>query len=166
MNTEKNKNENLEENIAFLDSVMDKATRIILHFDNQSNILIGISVAISAFAISNIGTDKISFMTLAVFSIIATVVALYAVHPPRFMRKKGQEESLLYNRKIISYEYFSDYTKEILSIVDDRDAIITEYTKEIYNIYKYHYKPKRFLFKVSRNFLVAGILLFFILFIL
>ena len=149
----------IENSIIFLNSVMGKATGIILHFDTQTNILIGISTAISAFAISNIKDGTAVFSTLAFFSIISVAIGLYAVHPPKFLRKKGQRESLLYNRKISSFEDSKEYAQEIKKTINNKDSIIEEYSNEIYNIYKYHYRPKRVLFKISRDFLIAGILI-------
>ena len=170
MNTEIDKEipsgKEIENNISFLDSAIDKATSIILHFDNQSNILIGISVAISAFAVTHIDEQKLAFSVLALFSSVATVFGLYAIHPPRYLRKKGQDESLLYNKKIISFKKSEDYTQSILEIIDSKDKLIEQYTKEIYNIYKYHYRPKRELFKWARNILVSGIVISVILYIL
>lgn len=155
---EKASDSEIENSIIFLNSVMGKATGIILHFDTQTNILIGISTAISAFAISNIKDGPAIFSILAFFSIISVAVGLYAVHPPKFLRKKGQHESLLYNRKISGFRDSKEYAEEIKKIIDNKEAIIEEYSNEIYNIYKYHYSPKRVLFKISRNFLIAGIL--------
>jgi len=155
----KSDGQEIENSMVFMNSVMSKATGIILHFDTQTNILIGISTAISAFAISNIKSGSSVFSTLAFFSIISVAIGLYAVHPPKFLRKKGQRESLLYNRKIAGFNDSKEYATEIKKIIDDKDALIEEYSNEIYNIYKYHYRPKRVLFKISRDFLIAGILI-------
>lgn len=148
----------IENNLVFLNGVLGKATDVILHFDIQTNILIGISTAISAFAVTNIKNDGAVFSVLAVFSIISVVFGLYAVHPPKFLRKKGQRESLLYNKKISKFKNSTEYAKELKKIIDDKNSLIDEYSNEIYNIYKYHYRPKRSLFKISRNFLIIGIL--------
>lgn len=148
----------IENNLSFLNGILNKATEVILHFDIQTNILIGISTAISAFAVSNIKNNQMVFSMLAIFFIISVVFGLYAVHPPKFLRKKGQHESLLYNRKISSFKDSNEYAKELKKIIDNKNALIDEYSNEIFNIYKYHYRPKRSLFKISRNFLVIGIL--------
>jgi hypothetical protein len=157
--SKKDRDSEIENSIIFLNSIMGKATGIILHFDTQTNILIGISTAISAFAISNIKDGSAIFSTLAFFSIISLAIGLYAVHPPKFLRKKGQRESLLYNRKISGFKDSREYAEEIKKTIDNKDSIIEEYSNEIYNIYKYHYRPKRVLFKISRDFLIAGILI-------
>jgi hypothetical protein len=148
----------IENNLVFLNGVLGKATEVILHFDIQTNILIGISTAISAFAVTNIKNNGVVFSMLAIFSIISVVFGLYAVHPPKFLRKKGQRESLLYNKKISDFKNSTEYANELKKIIDDKDSLIDEYSNEIYNIYKYHYRPKRSLFKISRNFLIIGIL--------
>ena len=148
----------IESNLVFLNGILGKATEVILHFDIQTNILIGISTAISAFAVSNIKNNEVVFSVLAMFSIMSVIFGLYAVHPPKSLRKKGQHESLLYNKKISNFKNSNEYAKELKKIIDDKNALIDEYGNEIYNIYKYHYRPKRYLFKISRNFLIVGII--------
>lgn len=148
----------IESNLAFLNGILSKATEVILHFDIQTNILIGISTAISAFAVSNIKNNEVVFSVLSVFSIISVVFGLYAVHPPKFLRKRGQRESLLYNKKISNFKNSTEYSKELKKVIDDKNSLIDEYSNEIFNIYKYHYRPKRYLFKISRNFLIIGII--------
>jgi len=51
-------------------------------------------------------------------------------------------------------------------LVGDIPAITKEYAKEIYNMSRYYYKPKRLLFKVTRNIFVAGVLASLLTFLL
>ncbi len=94
---------------------------------------------------------------------ISALVALFAVHPPRFMRKRGQKESLLYNKNISSFSSFKEYAQEIKKVTTDKDAMIEQYAIEIYNLARYYYNPKRKLFHLSRNILIIGFILFMIL---
>ncbi|PIZ89303.1 MAG: hypothetical protein COX90_00025 [Candidatus Nealsonbacteria bacterium CG_4_10_14_0_2_um_filter_38_17] len=112
------------------------------------------------------GEISLPFLTLALFSIISTFVGLFAIHPFRFMRKRGQEESLMYNKEIISFPSFLEYAQELKRITNDKEAIINQYAKEIYNICKYYYRPKRELFHLARRIFIIGFALSSLFFII
>lgn len=148
--------------IHFLDSILTKASGFVHHFDAQTSILVGISSVVFFFVISrSVGLEQISvpFIVLGVFSGLSTIVSLYAMHPPSVMRKKRQEESLLYNKKVVSFPSEAEYQQALYEIMHDHKKLLHQYTLEIYNLYKYYYRPKRTLFIVARNTLLIGILL-------
>lgn len=151
----------LEATIAFLDSIKNQSTNLIMHFDTQTNILIGIGTAVAAISISNLGNENSFwiFTILGIFSALSVIVGLYAIRPPKTMRKQGQRESLFYNKKIASYSTSKEYAQELKHTLNDRDELINQYSAEVYNVYKYYYRPKRTLFNISRNLLVLGIVL-------
>ncbi len=152
----------LEDNSAmlrFFEGVLNRAAAFVKHFDAQTNILIGIDVAVVGFSISGIskGENVLTFSVLAIFGVLSVFCALYAIHPPKFMRKKGQEESLFYNKKICSFKSSKEYSESVKEMLLNKDMLIEGYSTEIYNIYKYFYRPKRKLFKISRDLLLFGI---------
>lgn len=155
-----------ENTLLLLNAMLDKLITVITHFDVQTNIIIGISIAISALATSKINDpiNGVAFMILGLFSIAATIIGLYAIHPPKFMRKKGQGESILYHRKITSYSSAEEYARG-LAAMSNKETILKEYSLEIFNTYKYLYRPKRDLFNIARNVLVLGIIVSLIVYI-
>ena len=149
----------LENTLTLLDSILQKATSTMIHFDTQTNILIGITIAISALALSHIDNEQNSlvFIVMSFFSMLSTFICLYAVHPPKRMTKRGQKESLFYNKNIIEFGTPAVYAKELNILSHSKDKIIEQYALDIYNIYKYHCGPKRRLFNIGRNVLFFGI---------
>lgn len=147
--------------IRALTGIMEKATSFVRQFDTQANILIGISSGFALLSFSMM-QNKIAFKPFAVlgfFSVLSVFAGLYSVHPPRFMRKKRQQESLLYNKKIGGFPSHAEYGEELIKMFEDRNRFVQEYALEIYNLYKYYYRPKRQLFTISRNLLIVGIVL-------
>ena len=154
-----------EVSIIFLGQIMGKATDFVRHFDYQTNILVGIGTAVTAFSITNLNSANGIFYILGSFSLISVLVGLFAIHPPMFMRKRQQKESLFYNKKICKFDSPDQYAVEIKKILENKDDMINEYCIEIRNLYKYYYQPKRKLFKISRNLLFAGISISSLLFL-
>lgn len=145
--------------VRLLATLLERANTTAQHLDSQTNILIGLSSAIFIFAASRfqIGDQNSIWLPLTFFAAISALISLLAIHPPRFMRKKGQKESLLYNKKIIELSV-EEYGTKLGAISTDREALIENYSTEIYNLYKYYYRPKRRLFNLARNVLFAGVI--------
>lgn len=152
---------NFGASIHFLRSILDKATSFSEHLDTQLNILIGVSVAIFAFTATKFGINREAslFDVIGFFSAASATVALLAVHPPKFMRKRGQAESLMYNKRIIEFESPLDYQSALIEVMRNNEHIIQQYASETYNLYKYYYRPKRRLYKIARNLLMLGVIL-------
>lgn len=167
-NKTKSKPVSAEVTFFFLSSVLQKAENFARHMDNQTNVLVGLSSGLFILSVSQIKAENMAFfvplLVLAIFSLFAALVAVFALIPPKFMRKKGQKESLLYNKEIVSFNLSEQYKKELKKVCLDLNKIIDEYSLEIYNICRYYYRPKRRLFKLSRLFLCSGISIsFFVL---
>lgn len=161
-----NPEHNLTAAVNLLASILQKGVEFTRHIDTQSNILISICLAILIFTVTRFQSGDKTFLILSIFSTLATLTAFFAIHPPRFMRKRGQNESLLYNKRIAKFPSAKEYRRELAQVVGNQDAIIREYATEIYNIYKYFYVPKRKLFKISRNLLFIGIILNSVVFVI
>jgi cysteine synthase len=74
----------------FLDSVLDKTVSYAHHMDNQIQILVGISSAVFVFAATQFSEKGDLFLlVLATFSIISAIVALLAIHPPFYEKKRA-----------------------------------------------------------------------------
>lgn len=151
----------LRTEIGFSNGILDKTGKLIQHVDTQTNILIGISSAIFVFVASTMRNGQINLplVLLGFFSAATCLCGLFAIHPPRFMRKKGQKESLMYTGEISRCKTDLEYCKKIKAVLENRDKVLMQYSKEIYNLSKYYYRPKRKIFKFSRNLLLIGIIL-------
>ena len=147
--------------VLFMNAVSDKVTHMMTSFDTQINILVGIEISVCVLSITNLeaGRHTIAFFILSFFSIIASIVGVYAIHPPKKMIKQGQIESVFYNKKVAAFPSYKEYAEALLKLVDTRKTMITEYAVEIYNTYKYHYRPRRELFKISRFVFLVGVTL-------
>lgn len=145
----------------FISSILQKAENFARHMDNQTNILLGLSSGIFVLSASQIRTENgsivIPLLVLAIFSLVSALMAIFAIIPPRTMRKKGQKESLLYNKKISEFKSPKQYAKELLEVSRDFEKITQECATELYNLSRYYYQPKRRLFKWSRNLLLLGL---------
>ncbi len=147
--------------IRLVDGMLDKVTTVVQHLDSQTNMLIGISSAVFALSIGQLlraSANEKALVVLAVFSGLATVIGLYAIHPPKTLRKKGQQESLFYQKNISNFENAKKFYDAVDPMIGNIPMITEEYTREIYNMAKYYYRPKRMLFKAARNVFLAGVL--------
>jgi len=147
----------------FLSGILQKSGNFARHMDNQTNILVGLSFGIFILSVSQAITESelisLPLLILAIFSLASALTALFAVIPPRIMRKRGQKESLFYNKEIASFKSSDHYEKELSKVCYDFNRIIHQYALELYNLSNYYYQPKRRLFKCSRNLLLLGIFL-------
>lgn len=137
--------------VRFLNGILLKATEFVRHFDAQTNILVGIASAIFLFVLSVAAREEsvdFSLLVLGIFAGLSALTSLYAIHPPRFMRKKRQEESLMYNKKVANFPTHIEYKEELRKVMENREEVLDQYSIEIYNLYKYYYRPKRKLFRV------------------
>ncbi|MBI5153107.1 MAG: hypothetical protein HZA36_01470 [Parcubacteria group bacterium] len=154
-------------NVRFLSAILEKTRSMVIHLDSQTNILIGISSAIFIFSAqrAQLSGENVLFFVLTIFSVSAALVALLAIHPPKNMRKRGQGESLMFNKKIMAFSTPAEYEHALGIILGDQNAMLREFSVEIYNLSKYYYRPKRSLFNLSRNILLFGIALSSLMFI-
>ncbi|MDD5068905.1 MAG: hypothetical protein PHS53_01710 [Candidatus Pacebacteria bacterium] len=154
--------------IALMTDILAGSRAMVQHLDTQTNILIGVSSALFVFSASIIFSNKnfIFFLILSFFSGISAIIGLYAIHPPKKSRKKGQKESIIYNKEIASFSSGEKYEKVLKERMLDLDKAFSEYALETYNVARYYYRPKRALFKAARNVLLTGIILCTLTFII
>lgn len=153
--------DNTEALVDFFNGALERATSFAQHFDTQINILVGISTAVGAIAINGLreGQEFFSFLILGAFSALSVIFGLYAIYPPRFMRKQHQDESIFYNKHVIEHASADEYAKVVKNSLGSQDQLVSEYSTEMYNLFRYYYRPKRVLFRYSRNFLMVGIII-------
>lgn len=143
---------------SFPEVVLEKMNDITQHLDHQANILIGVSSGIFVFASAGYEKEQgLAMLIMTIFAGLAALVGLLAIHPPRFLRKRGQNESLLYNKKIASYPSASAYAADLKNVSASPKKTFEQYTIEIYNLSKYYYRPKRKLFHIAREIFFMGI---------
>jgi len=156
--------------VMFLNSILEKADEYSRHVDNQINILVGLCTAIFVFCAAQIQTfgfaNSAYWTVLGLFSVTAAIVGLFGLHPPRFISKHGQKESYMYSKNIANADSAKEYAEKLAEIVKSEDKITEQYSIEIYNVYKYYYRPKRSFFKASRSVLITGLLTTSLLFII
>lgn len=145
----------------FLEITLDRISEMCQHLDHVTNILIGISVAVFLFSASELQQhhDDVALIIIAVAAGLSALVGLLAIHPPRFMRKQGQTESLAYNKIIASFENAAAYEAALKEVTHDEAAVEHQYATEIYNLSRYYYRPKKILFHFARTILFVGIAL-------
>lgn len=154
------KNPTTEEKEIFLTCSVSKVRTMTEHMDTQLNIIIGISSAIFVFSASHYDSQKsITFLLLTLFCSLSAVVGIVAIHPFKFMRKRAGKEGVVYNHTVNNHESHDHYCETLADAVKDEKSIIREYAIEIYNLYKFYYRPKRELYILSRNILLLGIIL-------
>jgi hypothetical protein len=144
---------------------MSEATQ---HLDHQTNIVIGISTAIFVFTASLLEKEEASLalFIMMIFAASSSLAGLLAVHPPKYMRKRGQPESLLYRKVVQRFASAKHYEEAVTEAMASPSKIKEQYAIEIYNVSKYYYRPKRKLFHLSRKLLFYGIFLSLITFLL
>jgi len=155
--------------VSFLIGAIDKANSMVQHIDDQTNIIIGVGTAIFVFATArydSAGNNKLTFLILGTFAALSAIVGLFALHPPRFMRKKGQGESLMFPTHIAGVSDIKAYTALMEKAVKSQTEVVAECSKELYNISRYYYVPKRSLYRRSRDLLMSGIVISLIVFLL
>lgn len=147
--------------VEFLGGMTQKSGQFTHQLDVQASILIGITSAIFIFSLAKFfdGTKELPLIIIGGFSAVSTLIGLLAIHPPKFMRKVGQEESLMFNKRIANYDSFQEYEKDLIKVLDRPERMVNEYAIELYNLSKYYYRPKRDLFNFSRNCFLTGIVL-------
>lgn len=137
------------------------------HIDIQTNVIVVLSSAIFVLALPNSFRGNQAswpYLILSLFSGISVICALFSLNPPKFMRKKGQKESVFYHHKIVELPSAENYFAELWPVLKDEKKLVNEYAVEIYNLCNFFYFPKRRLFNWARNILVVGFGLSFIVF--
>ncbi len=154
--------------IAFFDSFKRDTSSLVNHFDTQINILIAINMGFIALSLNQLRLDPnhmYSFKTLAGFSILSVIFGLMAIHPPKHMRARRKNEDIFYNKKIIR-DGEDTFCTTIQNTLSNNDEILKQYSKYFFNMFKYFYRPKRQLFKLARMFLLFGLSIGLILFLI
>lgn len=153
-----------------LNEILHKINGNTEHIDIQTNNLVILSSALFAFSAQGFllwdkGTH-LYLLILALFSSLAAVIGLFALNPPAFMDKRGQRDSKFYTHGIASYKSAEEYYESIKKMLESKQKTTEQFALEIYNLSKFSYTPKRNLFNLSKNLLIFGFLLSFILFVL
>ena len=153
--------------LVFLNEITGKVGTMTEHIDNQVNILIGFASAIFLFTVNGYITYReYPMLVLTLFAAASICVGLVAIHPFRFLRKRGGVESIMYGKKITACKEPGEYEVILKETMASRDKLIHEYAIEIYNRHKYYYQPKRRLYALTRNILTLGIALTVVAFVI
>lgn len=157
--------------VLLLNAILQKISLYTQHLDIQSNMTIVLSSAVLIFSASKLSQQNASnlswsLLILCMFSAISAILGLFAINPPHFMRKKGQKESLFYHSAIAKYDSPEYYFENFYKMMKSEKEYIKEATKEIYNLSRFSYLPKRTLSDMARTVLIAGFILSFLAFVL
>ena len=156
-----------EEEIILLEGILNRNYSYAKQLDTYANIMIALSSAIFIFAFSQLRDERSLFwMVLGLTTGVATILSLIMVRPPRSLRKQGQEESLMYSREIMSFASPLEYNRKLRLVLTNREEIIDEYSKEIFNLTKYYYLPKKLIFRIAKGVLLTGMSISLLLFLL
>lgn len=158
------------DDVFVLNEILHKINGNTEHIDIQINNLVILSSALFAFSatgfLSSNPSIHLYLLVLALFSSLSAITGLLALNPPSFLDKRGQKDSRLYTHGIASYKSPEEYYDAIQTMLADKKKTVEQYALEIYNLSKFYYLPKRMLFNLSKNLLIIGFLLSFILFII
>ncbi|MFH0873505.1 MAG: hypothetical protein V1846_01545 [Candidatus Komeilibacteria bacterium] len=148
------------EELEFLKSNLERVISFTEHLDTHIAILIGFTSSIFIFSLTQITNQAFSsiYQTLAIFSATATIIAILAVRPPSLLRKQGQIESLLYRKKMISFDSADQLAKLLPRIIEDKAYGYREFARETYNMIRYYYRPKKYFFYLARTIFMIGVL--------
>ena len=155
-----------EAEIAVLNSILERNHSFAQQLDTYANIMIALSSAIFIISFSQLRDSFSPFwVVLGVTTGLSTILSLLMIRPPKRLRKRGQEESLMFKSKIMSYKSAAEYNEQIENMLNSRKEIIHQYSTETYNVAKYYYQPKKLIFFMARNVLLIGITTSLILFL-
>ncbi|MEK7103345.1 MAG: hypothetical protein AAB870_03290 [Patescibacteria group bacterium] len=156
-----------EAEVAVLVQTLQKINDFCQQIDSQTNILIGLSLAIFVFASSTLqgGNIQLYSLVLAIFAAISALIGILVMHPPQFMRKNGGENSMMFIKTIARHTTAADYAQTLSKTLASREEIIRQFALETYNLSTNYYRPKRRLFNLAKDILFTGITLSLIIFI-
>lgn len=147
-----------EEQQVFLELGVEKARSLSNSIDQQINILVGISSAIFVYSISQyIAKQSLVHLCLTLFMALTMLLGIVTIHPFRWMRRRGKNESVLYNHHVVKQPSAKEYAAVLTTVIQNRSLLVEQYAIEIYNTYKYYYRPKRDLYIQARNVFSFGI---------
>ena len=156
-----------EAEVAILTQILEKINNFSQQIDAQSNILIGLSLAIFVFASASLqgGDIEIYSLILAVFAGVSAMVGILVMHPPKFMRKGDAKNSILFIKEIARQKDAAAYVKTLSQTLASRNETIRQFGLETYNLSTRYYQPKRRLFNLAKDILFIGITLSLITFV-
>ena len=152
--------------IMLLEGVLQRTHGYAQQLDSYANIMIALSSAVFIFSFSELQEDHSLFwLFLGTTMGVATILSLLLVRPPRALRKRGQIESAMYSRRIVAFGSPEAYRAELARVLGSGDEMLTQYSREIYNLTRYYYLPKKFLFRWANVVLMTGMSVSLLLFL-
>jgi len=146
---------------SMLSDLMRKQNDIRNMLDTRANIIIGFNSALVLFLISGSAKEMLggfTFSIILITLILSLFSAILALKPPKFLRKKGQAESIFYH-DYMTGKPEEEYEKEVFEVMDEEKMIFRSYITEAYNMSKFSNKPKKFYAHLSIRILIYGILI-------
>jgi len=135
--------------------------------DTYANIMVALSSAIFIFSFSQMDAGRSLFwVVLGLATGLATIFSLLMIRPPKQLRKRGQKESLMFKSEIISQKSAEEYGDRLEKMLGNKTEVIDQFGREIYNVAKYYYRPKKIMFFWARGVLLVGMSASLILFLL
>jgi len=146
-----------QERIRFVADILTKQIALRNQIETRANIIIGFSIAISAFFLKNPSAEgmRAGVVILLGASSLAIIASLFALKPPRFLSKDLLEKSVFYHGTISDMNS-QEYIQKIEEVSQSESEIIRQYSLETYNLSRYLIKYKNFFATLAIRILVVG----------
>ena len=152
--------------LIYADSALQRALGTVRHIDTKANFLLGISSILFAYTYSNLSGGKV-FLPLIILNVssgLSILFSLLAVQPPHFMSDKGQEHGITFPGRISGFASSGEYAKIFIKSATNEKNMIEEYSKDIFNLSRFHFVLKYKFFSISRSILFTGVIASMILY--
>jgi Family of unknown function (DUF5706) len=138
--------------------LLNKQTKLISLIETRANIVIGLSSAAVAFAISGFSPvgHPLVLPVLIITALTSIVFALMAIKPPSIFTWRRQAQSLFYHTHIAKIPR-DKYIKELARTLGDTNATVKQYAIEIHNLCEHSIKYKKRFAHIAINIFTIGI---------
>lgn len=156
-----NKENKTEILISMLNKILKKQESQWFNYETRASIILAFSASIFVLIAKDLFENnnhhlKISIVVFAFTLLIVIILSLLTIRPLKFLRKKNQEESLMYAGRIKKMGK-EKYTQELIKMTGNKEKIIEEYAMEIYNLVTYAIAPRKKMFRMIIPTIIIGL---------
>ena len=158
-----------DEGILFLSDALQKMVAIRQHYNVQAEVILGLSGLIFIFSVANLFDSKekgtIGFLFMTITGLASAIFSIFVLKPPVVMKRHDLSNTLMHHTALSRVSY-PTFKRQLARIVKNRESIVDEYTREIYNISVNSIMLKKKFSRQAANILVFGLLIGFVLMIM